>query len=151
MRVALDSNILIYAEGGNNGRHRAAAHNVIGNVFPSQILIPIQSAAETYRWLTTKGYMDRALAASRATWWIQRFPTQETDVSVFESAMELATSHQLQFFDSIILAAAWVGGASVLLSEDMQDGFKWRGVTVANPFADKPLKIIQDILGNSRK
>jgi len=151
MRAALDSNILIYAEGGNDGRHRAAAHDLIGSVYPSQILVPVQSAAETYRWLTTKGNVDRAAAASRMIWWTKSFPIQDTDIGVLEAAIELSVAHRLQVFDAIILAAAWAGGASLLLSEDMQDGFKWRGVTVANPFAEKPLPVIRTILNSAEK
>jgi hypothetical protein len=33
------------------------------------------------------------------------------------------------------LAVAAKGSCRLLLSEDLQDGFSWRGVTVANPFA----------------
>ena len=53
--------------------------------------------------------------------------------------MELATSHQLSLWDAIMLAAAAQAGCRLLLSEDMQDGFTWRGVTVRNPFTTAPL------------
>ena len=35
-------------------------------------------------------------------------------------------------------AVAADAGCRLLLSEDLQDGFTWRGVTVVDPFADKP-------------
>ena len=57
--------------------------------------------------------------------------------------------HGFQAWDAIVLAAASAGGASVLLSEDMQDGFKWRGVAIANPFVEKPSPIVQRILRKS--
>jgi predicted nucleic acid-binding protein len=34
-----------------------------------------------------------------------------------------------------VLAAAAEAGCRLLLSEDLQDGFTWQGVTVTNPFA----------------
>jgi hypothetical protein len=34
-----------------------------------------------------------------------------------------------------MISAAAEGGCRLLLSEDLQDGFSWRGVTIANPFA----------------
>jgi predicted nucleic acid-binding protein len=37
-----------------------------------------------------------------------------------------------------MLAAAAQAGCRLLLSEDMQDGFTWRGVTIRNPFAATP-------------
>lgn len=60
------------------------------------------------------------------------------DETVFESALQLATEHRLQIYDAIILASAVQAGADILLSEDMQHGFTWRGVAVVNPFAPEP-------------
>jgi len=36
------------------------------------------------------------------------------------------------------LSAASAAGCRLLLSEDMQEGFTWGGVTVVNPFTDEP-------------
>ena len=49
--------------------------------------------------------------------------------------MDLATFHQYTLWDAIMLAAAAHAGCRVLLSEDMQHGFIWRGVEIRNPFA----------------
>jgi predicted nucleic acid-binding protein len=38
-----------------------------------------------------------------------------------------------------MLAAAAQADCRLLLSEDMQDGFTWRSVTVRNPFATPPV------------
>ena len=149
MLLALDSNVLIYAEGGNDENRRLIAHQIVGGVLPSKILVPIQSAAETLRWMLTKGGFDRSVASIKMSWWLEKFPTQDTNRQVFASAAELATKHRFQFFDAIVLAAAWAGGASLLLSEDMHDGFKWRGVTIANPFAANPIHAIKEILNNT--
>ena len=51
------------------------------------------------------------------------------------AATDLAAQHHLGIWDSVILASAADAGCRLLLSEDMQDGFTWNGVTVANPFA----------------
>ena len=37
-----------------------------------------------------------------------------------------------------MLAAAAQSGCRILLSEDMQHGFTWRGMTIRNPFHDAP-------------
>lgn len=145
MRLALDSNVLIYAEGGNDAHRQKIAHAIIGSLRPSQILIPLQAAAETFRWLVKKGGIDRARASSRTSWWLERFETQDTNREVFLGAVDLTVARGLQFFDAIILTAASVAGVDVLLSEDLHDGFVWRGVTVANPFAVEPSPIIQTL------
>ncbi len=52
--------------------------------------------------------------------------------------MELANTHRFALWDAIMLAAAAASGCRWLFSEDMQDGFTWRGVTIRNPFAPAP-------------
>lgn len=51
--------------------------------------------------------------------------------------LDALDTHQLtrfSWYDSLILQAAVDAGCSTLLSEDMQDGFRYRGVTIQNPF-----------------
>ena len=62
------------------------------------------------------------------------------------AAMDLAVDHQLSIWDAVILAAAAETGCRLVLSEDMQEGFAWRGLTVANPFADQRHALLQAIL-----
>ena len=57
-----------------------------------------------------------------------------TDEAVIDQAFELANRHKLQIYDAFILAAAATAGCDTLYSEDMQNGFVWRGVEVVNPF-----------------
>jgi len=51
------------------------------------------------------------------------------------SATDLASDHGLTIWDSVVLAAAADAQCRLLLSQDLQAGLTWRGVTVANPFA----------------
>ena len=67
--------------------------------------------------------------------WRDAYPLVETSATAMVSAMDLATSHGLSIWDSVVLAAAAESECRLLLSEDLQDGFTWRGVTVAKPFA----------------
>ena len=49
-------------------------------------------------------------------------------------ALDLAADHQMPIWDALILAVAADQKCRLLLSEDFQQGFTWRGVTVLNPF-----------------
>jgi predicted nucleic acid-binding protein len=62
------------------------------------------------------------------------------------NATDLATDHGLTIWDSVVLAAAAEAGCRLLLSEDLQDGFTWRGVTVTNPFAPTLHPILAGLL-----
>jgi predicted nucleic acid-binding protein len=57
------------------------------------------------------------------------YPTADTTRSA------LIAAHRLGIWDSIMIAVAGENGCQSLLSEELQDGFIWSGLTVANPFA----------------
>ncbi len=48
--------------------------------------------------------------------------------------MDHELRYQISFWDSLILAAAEAGGAEVLYTEDLNDGQKYVGILVRNPF-----------------
>ena len=48
--------------------------------------------------------------------------------------MEAAARHSFSLWDAIMVAVAAATGCRALLSENMQHGFIWRGVTIRNPF-----------------
>ena len=55
--------------------------------------------------------------------------------AAFADGIDLASDRGLTIWDSVVLAASAEAECRLLLSEDLQEGFTWRGVTVANPFA----------------
>ena len=63
--------------------------------------------------------------------------------------MDIAADHRLQIWDALILSVAAENGSRLLLSEDLQDGFTWHGVTVVNPFTARPSTLLQDFLGGA--
>ena len=63
--------------------------------------------------------------------------------------MDIAADHRLQIWDALILSVAAENGSRLLLSEDLQDGFTWHGVTVVNPFIVSPSPLLQDFLGGA--
>jgi predicted nucleic acid-binding protein len=97
--------------------------------------------------LTKKRRLSQPDARSIVIEWQARFSDMPaTTHAVFGTALDLAADHQLQMFDAIILAASAEAGCRMLLSEDMQDGFVWRGVTVVNPFADPLHPLLADLM-----
>ncbi len=67
--------------------------------------------------------------------WRDAYAVVETSAAVIVNATDLASDHGLTIWDSVVLAAAAEAGCRLLLSEDLQEGFTWQGVTVTNPFA----------------
>ena len=74
------------------------------------------------------------------------YPTADTTRSALIAAADLAATHRLGIWDSIMIAVAAENGCQLLLSEDLQDGFIWSGLTVANPFAAVPHPLLTALL-----
>jgi predicted nucleic acid-binding protein len=146
MKVALDSNILIYAEGLTQDHRNERAQTIIAAISPDQLVIPIQSISETLYWLISRAKLSRVAANERARFWLSNYAAQAVTEDVMVNAMDLVSMHNLQVFDAIILACAEEANASVLFSEDMQHGFRWRGVTVINPFLTEPHPLLKFLL-----
>ncbi len=138
MRIALDTNILVYAAGMNGAARQADALAALARLEEEEVVIPAQALGELYVVLVRKGRWDGAAARREAGRWAEGYALAMTTAPVLFEAMELAATHRLGFWDSIMLAAAAEAGCALLLSEDLQDGFTWNGVTVRNPFAVTP-------------
>ncbi|MDE2447214.1 MAG: PIN domain-containing protein [Alphaproteobacteria bacterium] len=146
MLAALDSNFMIYAEDMFGDPRRDQAIALLNLIPPNRIVIPVQAAGEALNWLIKKGKVPKALASQRIANWLELYASQPTSLAVVAAARELVSHHDFQVWDSVILAASAEASADILISEDMQDGFHWRGVTIVNPFRPKPSPHLQKLI-----
>ena len=133
--VALDTNVLAYAEDTNGPVKKKAALDLLERLSPESTLVPVQVLGELFSVLTKKAGRSRERARDSVLNWGDTFPLIETSSSILLTASELTVRHQLGWWDSVILAAAADARCRLLLSEDLQDGFTWSGVTVTHPFS----------------
>jgi predicted nucleic acid-binding protein len=146
VNVALDTNILVYAEGVNGPEKRDSAEHLLIAVSKANGVVPVQVLGELFNVLVRKGGWSALDAVRAVQSWRASFGRVETTDLLLMTAMDLATDHRLFIWDALILAAAAEARCDLLLSEDFQDGFAWRGVTVVNPFAEKPHKMLAKLL-----
>ena len=135
MRVALDTNVMAYAEGVDDDRMQAIAMELVLKLPSGSTILPIQTLGELFNVLVRKGGRSRDAARAAVLKWRDGFPVIETSAAIMLAATDLAVDHRLNISDSVILSAASQAGCRLLLSEDLQNGFTWNGVTVTNPFA----------------
>jgi predicted nucleic acid-binding protein len=150
INVAIDTNILAYAEDTNGPAKKAAALELLERLSPETTLIPVQVLGELFRVLVGKAHRPPAKARAAVLSWGDTFPLVDSSSSVMLSAVELALAHRLGIWDALILSAAADAGCRLLLSEDLQDGFTWGGVTVANPFAAIRHPLLDALLSEGR-
>src|SRR5580704_1748060 len=108
--------------------------------------VPVQVLGELFRVLVRKAKYKAASAGAAVGNFLDIFPLIETSPAVLTVAADLSVDRGLDIWDAIILAAAASAGCRLLLSEDMQEGFTWNGVTVVNPFSSKRHELLTALL-----
>ena len=146
MLVALDTNILVYAEGLNGVRMKDLETKLIQKLPPDRTVLPVQVLAKLFSVLVRKAGKDVKSAVRSITNWQDAFAVIDTSAKAFSGAMELASNHKLGIWDAIVLATAADGECRLLLSEDLHEGFTWNGVTVTNPFSNSKRVLLKAML-----
>jgi predicted nucleic acid-binding protein len=146
MRVAIDTNVLAYAEGVGDAARQRQAIEILTRLDLSRTILPAQTLGELFRVITGKAGRSSAVARDAILGWSDSFQVSDSTWTAFQTAFEVSAAHGLQIWDALILAVAAENRCRVLLSEDFQDGFTWNGVTVINPFAHKPSPLLERAL-----
>ena len=137
MRVALDTSVLAYAEGLGDDVRCQLASDLIAKLNPINSLVPVQVLGELSRILTSKLKKSSADVRELLLSWSDAVVVADTTWTAFQSAMDLTVDHQISMWDALIMSVAAENKCRLLISEDFQNGFTWRGVTVVNPFDTK--------------
>ena len=146
MRLALDTNILAYAEGVNGLVRKQATLEILKKLPQENTFLPVQVLGELFNVLTRKAGRSTEKARTAIHSWRDVFSLIETSPEVMMGATDLAVHHQLGIWDSVVLSATAAAGCRLLLSEDMQSEFVWNGVTVANPFSENMHPLLAGLL-----
>jgi predicted nucleic acid-binding protein len=146
VKVALDTTILVFAEGVNGQPKEDAALDVLDKLRPKVTLVaPAQTLGELFAVLVRKAGRSPADARRAILAWRAVTQAADTTDSVLFAATDLALN-KFSIWDAVIVCAAAEAACQMLLSEDMQDGFVWRGVTIVNPFAKTKHPLLQALM-----
>lgn len=142
IRVGLDTNILAYLAGVDRGGADAGkidrAREVIARLRSgARFIVPTQTLGELFTVLLRTG-LARDEARALVLRFDQAFEAADSGRATMMSALDMAVTAQVQVWDALIVNAAADAGCAMLLSEDMQDGFTWRGLTIVNPLTPTP-------------
>lgn len=148
MRVALDTNVLAYGEGVGDDERHTATLRLLESLPAANVVVPGQALGELFRVLTAKARRSAAEARSAVLGWSDAYEISDSTHAAFLAAMDLAVEHRWQLWDSLIINVAADSGCRILLSEDLQHEFTWRGVTVVNPYAHPDHPLLAAVSGN---
>lgn len=146
MRVAFDTNVLAYAEGVGDEERCRAAICLVERVPETAVLLPAQVLGELMLVLTRKAGRIRAAARDAVLGWADSFDVVDSTWASFQSALDLCVDHEFRMWDALVMAVAAENRCRIVLSEDLQHGFTWRGVTVVNPFLPEESPLLSAIL-----
>jgi predicted nucleic acid-binding protein len=145
IRVAIDSNVLIYAEFEPDSEKGIRSTELILQAARDGV-IPAQVLGEFLRFVQRRVPASFEDAVRQVSLYQSVFLTPPTTDAIINKASELARAHRMQLWDGVVCAASAQAGARVLLTEDMQDERIIDGLRLMNPFAAANVKPIDDLL-----
>lgn len=130
MTAFFDTNILVYAFLDVGKRQRAIEVLSQGGRISAQVLNEFTSVAHRKRQRSWPE-IEAAVSVIR----MQLPDVIPLTVDTHASALTLARDHGLSFYDALIVSSAIESGCDILYSEDLQDGRRFPGLTIVNPFS----------------
>lgn len=125
----IDSNVILYLLSGDVSKADKAEMIVAaGGMISVQVLNEVTSVCHKklkMDWAEIEAILD-AIKAN-----LHVVPLTERTHAL---AVQICQRHRFSFYDAHICAAAIEAGATILLSEDMQNGMAIDGMVISNPF-----------------
>ena len=135
-KVFLDTNILVYAYDVSSGSKHDVARNIVADLWNLRTgVLSIQVLQELFVTVTKK--IPKPLDVKTTRDIVRDFLLWEVvdnDGELMMAAMDVQMKYHYAFWDSLIIAAAIKSGASILITEDLNNGRIIEGVLIKNPF-----------------
>lgn len=135
-RVFLDTNVLVYLFDADAPAKQQRARALLSSQeLRAQVILSTQVLQEFYVSVTRKLAVpldsDTALKAVQD---LSVFPIVQIDTPLILLAIQRSHKTKISFWDALIVEAALVAGATLLYSEDFQDGAVFGKLRIRNPF-----------------
>lgn len=133
----LDTNVLVYLFDRTSPEKAARAQELIETALAERNGFISYQVIQEFIHVATKKFVSplpsqEVLPLLRD--FLEPLCTVFSTFELFELAIAVRDETGFSFYDSLICAAAVIGEAKILYSEDMQDGRAVRGVLIQNPF-----------------
>ena len=132
----LDTNVLIHSCDSSDVGKQQAALDLIAEcssqgtgLLSVQVLGEFVHATVIRKKLLTADEAERAILAFRAA-----MPVVSVELQDVADVIAIHRRYQTRYWDSLIIATAAHHGCGEVLSEDLNEGQTYKGVTVSNPF-----------------
>jgi len=133
-KYTLDTNILIYSIDRQAGDRHHKAIELIEEMARCDCILTLQALSEFYSAVNRKDKMPRDEAQAQVNDWMILFPVVNAGPRILQRAMKAVDDHKFSFWDAMLLETAVQAGVTRFLSEDMQHGRFWKGMSIQNPY-----------------
>jgi predicted nucleic acid-binding protein len=139
-RTFVDTNVLIYAHDVDAGRKHEIAKDLLRHLWVERAgMLSTQVLQEFYVNATRKIRKPltkpeaRAVVETYASWCVDGIATGD-----LTAAFQIEDRARIGFWDALIVAVAMRAGAHRVVSEDLNAGQSIAGITIHNPFKERP-------------
>ena len=135
MRSFLDTNVLVYLADARNARKQGIAEKFMEGAIAERLdcRISIQTLTEFTNVCIKKLKLDKNVISVFLDYF-DDLQMVRTDSATVKNALEIKARYNIQFYDAMMIAAAIASDCEEILSEDLNDGQDYGGVTAHNPF-----------------
>jgi len=138
----VDTNVLVYALDQSNSPKKVVAQRLLSNLMgEDRLRVSTQVLQELFVTLTRK--VSRPCSSEEALAVLEdlaAWPLTVVDYAAIRAAGRLADQARLSFWDALVVVAAARAGASMLYTEDLNDGQEILGVRICNPFLRRQVR-----------
>jgi predicted nucleic acid-binding protein len=144
--ISFDTNVLIYATDVKAGARHTTARDVVELAKNKNTVLTEQSLVEFVNVAVRKAQIPFADAVLYVRRFLLNFRLILPQPRTIEDVFELMSRHNLSVWDARLLAVCDAYGCDHLLSEDLQDGAQYSGVTVVNLFNPANADLIRQLM-----
>ncbi len=138
MRAFFDSNILVYLfDAHAPAKQRTARDRFERHARAGDAILSSQVLSEFFVTVTRKLAVPVPFdAAARLVRNLARLPVVAIDADLVQRAVDWSRRYELAYWDALIVVAASAGGATELITEDLQHHQTIEGIRIVNPFVE---------------
>lgn len=135
-RIFLDTNVLVYLYEGHDPLKQQRAKALVRDCIQDESgVLSVQVLGEFFTVVTRR--LSPPLSVEAALEILRTFdvlPAQEIDRKLVQRAIDTHREYAISYWDALIVAAAERAGCRRILTEDLNDGQRYHGIAVENPF-----------------